>query len=79
MKKYNWIGLSIIVAGILVLVAFIVFGRLNHPPTIPSDPKPADGGENVGIENLVLSWGCSDPDGDPLTYEVYLGTDPDNL
>jgi len=25
----------------------------------------------------VLAWECSDPDGDPLRYDIYLGTSPD--
>jgi uncharacterized protein (TIGR02145 family) len=39
----------------------------NNPPAEPSDPIPANGA--TGIEtNINLSWVCSDPDGDDLTY-----------
>lgn len=42
-------------------------------PTEPSNPNPADGAEDVST-NLTLSWTCSDPNGDPITYDVYFGT-----
>ncbi len=45
----------------------------NQPPNIPSNPNPPDGATDVSI-NTILSWNCSDPDGDPLTYDVYFGT-----
>jgi hypothetical protein len=45
----------------------------NNPPNTPSNPSPANGATGVGI-NVDLSWNCSDPDGDPLTYDVYFGT-----
>jgi len=45
----------------------------NTPPAIPSNQKPADGEINVST-NPTLSWQCSDPDGDPITYDVYFGT-----
>ena len=45
----------------------------NHPPNQPSSPSPVDGASNVNI-NVTLSWTCSDPDGDTLTYDIYFGT-----
>ena len=44
----------------------------NNPPTMPSNPKPADGETGVRYGNVVLSWVCSDPDGDELTFYVYF-------
>ena len=44
----------------------------NQPPNIPSNPFPTNGSTNVPI-NTILSWNCSDPEGDPLTYDVYFG------
>ena len=57
-------------------VSFLAFGseeEPNRPPHMPSNPNPAHGSTSVNI-NLDLSWNCSDPDGDPVTYDVYLGT-----
>ncbi|UCF49451.1 MAG: PQQ-binding-like beta-propeller repeat protein [Thermoplasmatales archaeon] len=48
--------------------------RENNAPNAPSDPDPADGASDVGI-NDDLSWTCSDPDGDNLTYNVYFEAD----
>jgi len=45
----------------------------NSPPNPPSDPNPANGSTNIVI-NANLSWNCSDPNGDPLTYDIYFGT-----
>lgn len=45
----------------------------NEPPTLPSNPQPPDGALNQPV-NTTISWSCSDPEGDPLTYDVYFGT-----
>ncbi|MGF3554164.1 MAG: C25 family cysteine peptidase [Thermoplasmatota archaeon] len=45
----------------------------NQPPVAPFNPNPSNGTTGVNI-NADLSWNCSDPDGDPLTYNVYFGT-----
>jgi hypothetical protein len=54
-------------------IFYIICQANNTPPNQPSSPTPANGATNVGI-NADLSWICSDPDGDPLTYDVYFGT-----
>jgi len=47
----------------------------NNPPNAPSNPNPLD--EATAVEtDVILSWFCSDPDGDDLTYNIYFGTDP---
>jgi hypothetical protein len=53
----------------------------NAPPNSPSNPDPPDGVTDVDV-NVDLSWNCSDPDYDNLTYNVYFEADdssPDEL
>jgi hypothetical protein len=45
----------------------------NYSPVIPTDPHPAHEQSYVPL-SIDLTWVCSDPDGDALVYEVYLGT-----
>jgi hypothetical protein len=45
------------------------------PPTVPSSPSPADHEFNC-YQNTDLSWASTDPEGFPLTYDVYFGTGP---
>jgi hypothetical protein len=42
-------------------------------PTIPSGPIPASGEAGV-LLNSILSWECSSPAGNSLSYDVYFGT-----
>jgi hypothetical protein len=54
---------------------------VNSPPNSPNDPEPEDGATDVDI-NADLSWSCSDPDDDTLTYDVYFeayDSTPDEL
>ncbi|WHH58740.1 DVUA0089 family protein [Petroclostridium sp. X23] len=46
----------------------------NNAPAAPQDFSPANDVENVEL-SPALSWTCSDPDGDALTYDIYFGTD----
>jgi len=46
---------------------------VNSPPNTPNNPNPTNGITNVDL-NADLSWNCSDPDNDSLTYDVYFGT-----
>jgi hypothetical protein len=53
---------------------FTTVSEPNNPPNSPSDPNPADGEIDVSVDT-ILSWNCSDPDGDLLIYNVYLEKD----
>ncbi len=48
----------------------------NSAPVAPFNPSQANNSTDQPIE-VTLSWSCSDPDGDTLTYSVYLGTSDD--
>ena len=52
---------------------------VNNPPTAPEPTSPANGVQDI-TEPVTLKWNpATDPDGDTITYTVYLGTSPDNL
>jgi hypothetical protein len=44
----------------------------NNAPNTPNTPDPADGETEVPVET-ELSWKCTDPDSDVVTYNVYFG------
>jgi hypothetical protein len=46
----------------------------NNPPYPPSNPNPCNGTTDLSICPLFLSWICSDPDGDNVTFDVYFGS-----
>jgi len=46
----------------------------NHSPNQASSPYPPDESSNIPLD-IQLSWNCSDPDDDPITYDVYFGTE----
>jgi len=48
-------------------------GRANLPPNQPTNESPANGSVDVYF-NMNLSWTGGDPDGDPVTYVVFFGT-----
>ncbi|MDP8240488.1 MAG: formylglycine-generating enzyme family protein [Candidatus Hatepunaea meridiana] len=45
----------------------------NLPPDLPNNPSPLNEATDQSID-VTLSWDCSDPNGDRLTYDVYFGT-----
>ena len=45
----------------------------NQPPTSPSNRSPVNGTTGAALAS-ILSWRASDPDQDPLRYDVHLGT-----
>jgi hypothetical protein len=48
------------------------FTTENLAPNQPNNPDPYDGETDVDVDH-DLSWSCSDPDGDSLTYDIYFG------
>ena len=46
--------------------------RDDNPPYEPSDPYPSNNSKSVDID-ITLSWNCSDPEGDNITYDIYFG------
>jgi uncharacterized repeat protein (TIGR01451 family) len=45
---------------------------INHPPDKPNPVSPVDG-ERDTSNSTTLTWTGSDPDGDPVLYDVYFG------
>ena len=50
----------------------------NNPPSTPTNPSPAVASKDQPVSG-TLSWDCSDPDGDAITYKVYLGTSTSSM
>ena len=50
----------------------------NNPPSVPSNPSPSVASKDQPV-NGTLSWSCSDPDGDNITYDVYIGKSSSNM
>ncbi|MEN8224376.1 MAG: FISUMP domain-containing protein [Bacteroidota bacterium] len=44
----------------------------NLSPAVPDNPSPVDGTTNV-VVNASLQWTSSDPEQDPILYDVYFG------
>ena len=42
----------------------------NLPPDSPTNPFPADSATEINTESVTLSWTCSDPNWDDLTYRL---------
>ena len=72
------------IIGILICMLFLISAfstpisskmfSLNDPPYTPNNPNPANGSTSVDV-NTALSWTGGDPDGDPVVYDIYFGTD----
>ena len=52
------------------------FTTLDLPPWAPHDPFPYDTADRQPA-TLTLAWNATDPEGLPLHFDVYLGTDAD--
>jgi len=59
---------------LLLLTAGLSCKKGNSPPSVPTNPFPNDGAEDIE-EYITLSWKSTDPDDDLLYYDVWLGED----
>lgn len=50
-----------------------IMTSLNSPPYPASNPIPPDSSTNIEL-NITLSWTGGDPDGDPVSYNIFFGT-----
>lgn len=46
--------------------------KINHAPYVPSYLLPSNGSTGISLTPILL-WDDLDPDGDPLTFDVYFG------
>ena len=78
-RKSGYIVTALLATLALVIVTvFIIISEKNaipgnRPPVLLSRPSPADKSTDQ-LTELILSWDCRDPEGDTITYDVYLGT-----
>ena len=49
--------------------------NVDFPPSAPFNPNPTPGMTNIPT-NVALTWDATDPENEPLHYDVYFGTDP---
>jgi len=71
--KVSRIIWALLISLLLLTCSKLTQTNLNSPPEIPSDPVPVDGAVLDSLD-FEFMWTCSDLDGDPLTYEIYIDT-----
>ncbi|RMH44765.1 MAG: choice-of-anchor D domain-containing protein [Gammaproteobacteria bacterium] len=49
----------------------LIEAQTNNPPNTPGNPSPPNG-SIIYDPNINLSWSSGDPDGDNVTYDLYL-------
>ena len=80
-KRYDWIVVAYASDGDTAIGdwwSFKTIPAVNKPPVEPWGPYPADDATHVPL-NVTLTWNCSDPEDDPITYDVAMGYAGGNL
>lgn len=60
------------------MFTFDTEAALNNPPSIPGSPSPSVASKDQSVSG-TLSWSCNDPEGDAITYKVYMGESSSNM
>jgi hypothetical protein len=71
---YNWQIVAFDPYGNIATGTVWTFTTFDQPPNTPQLFSPANFSTNISANNLEFSWTCPDPDGNPLTYNLYVGT-----
>ena len=56
----------------------VIWSYLNNIPVFGTTINPIDNSFKQPTD-VNLQWSCSDPDGDGIKYNIYIGQDPDQL
>lgn len=73
MKKLLCLTLVLLLPVLLTLSCMkgdSVLPTENIPPDTPTNPFPADSADGINPESVTLSWECTDPNWDDLTYTL---------
>ncbi len=60
-------------SGLYTRAWYVFTTHEDDPPNNPCNESPANGATGVSVLT-DLHWGCTDPNGDPVTCDVYFGT-----
>jgi len=61
--------LATVVISVLFLLGVVCLVDAT-PPNKPFDPVPSGGAINIEPQNTVISWNCTHPDSDNMTYNI---------
>ncbi len=62
---------------LLLLIVVVVGCNKNKAPEVPELLTPQNNTVDIIADSVNLTWKCSDPNDDILTYDLYLSTDAD--
>lgn len=74
LQLMGWLDIAEYSTGVVSLEELLAqASTTNHAPNNASNPSPVHNATNVSL-NPLLNWDCSDPEGDSITYDVFLGS-----
>ncbi|MBN2893601.1 MAG: fibronectin type III domain-containing protein [Bacteroidales bacterium] len=63
----------------LTIILILSLLSCNKKPDLPICINPTDDATNITDSVLVLSWDCSDPNGDKLIFDVFLSESDEGI
>jgi hypothetical protein len=61
-----------------VTIILEIQSQTNNPPVKPYSPHPGNN-STINQTSFSMTWDCSDPDGDQITYDLFFGSNPMKL